>query len=119
MVALQQAEVLLGRMDTDFNTGSSMTESLFFVMQLAVFTLKMSLEESINAVTANASYALTRDEEVRSLEIEKKMDLVLCCVLHYLTLVYNFGTNPINHVIKTGKVVLRDGILTVNEQEEV
>jgi imidazolonepropionase len=104
---------------TDFNPGSSMTESLFFVMQLAVFTLKMSVEESINAVTANASYALTRDEEVGSLELGKKMDLLLCRVPHYLTLVYHFGINPIKHVIKNGKVVVRDGILTENEQREV
>jgi imidazolonepropionase len=103
---------------TDFNPGSSMTESLFFVMQLAVFTLEMSVEESINAVTANASYALTREEEVGRLEVGKKMDLVLCRVPHYLTLVYHFGINPISHVIKNGKVVLRDGILTKNKQGE-
>ncbi len=97
---------------TDFNPGSSMTESLFFVMQLAVFTLKMSVEESINAVTANASFALTRDKEVGSLEVGKKMNLVLCRAPHYLTLFYHFGINPIKHVIKNGKIVLRDGILT-------
>lgn len=103
---------------TDFNPGSSMTESLFFIMQLAVFTLKMSVEESINAVTANASYAMTRNEEVGSLEVGKKMDLVLFRAPHYLTLVYHFGINPIKHVIKNGKVVLRDGILNLNEHRE-
>lgn len=103
---------------TDFNPGSSLTKSLFFVMQLAVFTLKMSVEESINAVTANASYAMTRDEEVGSLEVGKKMDLVLYQAPHYLTLVYHFGINPIKHVIKNGKVVLRDGILMVKEHRE-
>ena len=30
---------------TDFNPGSSMTESMFFVFQLAVFTLKMGIEK--------------------------------------------------------------------------
>jgi imidazolonepropionase len=104
---------------TDFNPGSSMTESLFFVMQLAVFTLKMSVEESINAVTANASYALTRDTEVGSLEIGKKMDIVLCRVPHYLTLVYHFGINPIKHVIKNGKVVLRNGQRVIDSNREV
>lgn len=104
---------------TDFNPGSSMTESLFFVMQLAVFTLKMSVEESINAVTANASYALTRDKEAGSLEVGKKMDLVLCRVPQYLTLVYHFGINPIKHVIKNGKVVLKNGRLTVDRHREV
>ncbi len=104
---------------TDFNPGSSMTESLFFIMQLAVFTLKMCVEESINAVTANASYALTRDHEMGSLEIGKKMDLVLCRVPHYLTLVYHFGINPIEHVIKNGRVVVRDGRLEVEKNGEV
>ncbi len=104
---------------TDFNPGSSMTESLFFVMQLAVFTLQMSVEESINAVTANASYALTRDEEVGSLEVGKKMDLILCRVPHYLTLVYHFGINPIEHVIKNGKVVVRDRQLMIKKNQEV
>jgi imidazolonepropionase len=104
---------------TDFNPGSSMTESLFFVMQLAVFTLKMGVEESINAVTANASYALARDKELGSLEVGKKMDLILCQVAQYLTLVYHFGINPIKHVIKNGKVVVRDGRLKVDRYREV
>jgi imidazolonepropionase len=103
---------------TDFNPGSSMTESLFFVMQLAVFTLKMTVEESINAGTANASYALTRDHEVGSLEVGKKMDLILCHVPNYLTLFYHFGTNPIKHVINNGKIVLRDGRLEVKRKWE-
>ncbi len=103
---------------TDFNPGSSMTESLFFIMQLAVFTLKMSIEEAINAITANASYALTREREIGSLEIGKKMDLVLCSCPNYLHLVYHFGINPIKHVIKDGQVVLKDGILKYNGQRE-
>jgi imidazolonepropionase len=49
---------------TDYRLGSSMTESLFFVMQLAAFTCSINVKESINAVAANASYALTRDKEV-------------------------------------------------------
>ncbi|MCK4931748.1 MAG: imidazolonepropionase [Candidatus Aminicenantes bacterium] len=103
---------------TDFNPGSSMTESLFFVMQLAVFTLKMGVEEAVNAVTANASYALTRDQEIGSLEVGKKMDLVLCRAPHYLTLVYHFGINPIKHVIKNGNVVLKDGIVMSEKNGE-
>jgi imidazolonepropionase len=95
-----------------------MTESLFFVKQLAVFTLKMSVEDSINAVTANASYALVRNKEVGSLEVGKKMDIIQSRTPHYLTLVGNFGINPNKDVIKNGSVVLREGIITLNEQGE-
>jgi len=94
---------------TDFNPGSSMTESMLFVLQLAVFTMKMSIEEAINAATANAAFSLGRDKEVGSLELGKKMDLLLCEAPNYLTLVYHLGINPIKHVIKNGKIVINEG----------
>ena len=94
---------------TDFNPGSSMTESMLFILQLAVFTLNMGIEEAINAVTANASYALDRQEQAGSLEIGKKMDLVLWDVPTYPYLVYHLGVNPVKHVIKNGKIVVKDG----------
>lgn len=94
---------------TDFNPGSSMTESMLFVLQLAVFTMKMSIEEAINAATANAAYALSRHEDVGSLELNKKMDLVLCDAPNYPSIVYHLGINPIQHVIKNGKLAVKDG----------
>ena len=100
---------------TDFNPGSSMTESMLFVLQLAVFSLKMSIEEAINAATANAAYALAKHEEVGSLEVEKKMDVVLWDVPNYPTLVYHLGINPLKHVIKNGKIVAKDGTIVVQE----
>jgi len=95
---------------SDFNPGSSMVSSMLFVLQLGVYLLKMSVEEAINAVTANGAYALRRHQEVGSLEVGKKMDLLLCEVPDYASLVYQLGINPIRHVIKNGKVVVRDGL---------
>ena len=94
---------------SDFNPGSSMVGSMLFVLQLGVYLLKMSIEEAINAVTANAAYALRRHESVGSLEVGKKMDMLLCDVPDYAFLVYELGFNPIRHVIKNGRVVVRDG----------
>ncbi len=94
---------------TDFNPGSSMTESMLFVLQLAVFTMKMSIEEAVNAATANAAYALARHEDVGSLEVGKKMDIVLWDVPNYPTLIYHLGINPLKHVIKNGKIIVKDG----------
>lgn len=102
---------------TDFNPGTSMTESMLFVLQLAVLTLKMSIEEAINAATANAVYALAKHEEVGSLEVGKKMDVVLWDVPNYPTLVYHLGINPLKHVIKNGKIVARDGNIVVQERK--
>jgi len=99
---------------TDFNPGSSMTESLFFILQLAVYTLGMGVEEAIQATTANAAFSLDRNQDVGSLEEGKKMDLVLCDAPKYPYLVYHFGINPVRHVIKNGKLVVKDNQLVTN-----
>lgn len=87
-----------------------MVGSMLFVLQLGVYLLKMSVEEAINAVTVNAAYALGRQKTVGSLEVGKKMDMLLCDVPDYASLVYELGFNPIRHVIKNGKVVVLDGL---------
>jgi imidazolonepropionase len=102
---------------TDFNPGSSMTESMLFILQLAVFTLKMGIEEAINAATANASYALGKQKQVGSLETGKKMDLVLWDVPNYPYLVYHLGVNPLKHVIKNGRMVVEDGRIRTHGKE--
>ncbi len=77
----------------------------------------MSIEEAINAATANAAYALAKHEEVGSLEIGKKMDVVLWDVPNYPTLVYHLGINPLKLVIKNGRIVARDGNLVIQERK--
>ena len=94
---------------SDFNPGSAMTESMLFIIQLAVLTMRMSIEEAINAATTNASYALGKDKDVGSLEEGKKMDLILLEAPNYSFLVYHLGINPIKYVIKNGKVVVKEG----------
>ena len=93
---------------SDFNPGSSMTESMLFVLQLGVFTMKLGVEEAINACTANGAYALDRQDRVGSLEVGKRMDLLLCDIPNYLFLAYHLGINPVRHVVKNGRVVVRD-----------
>jgi len=94
---------------SDYNPGSSLCESMLFVLQLGVFTHGLGIEEAINACTANAACALDRQETVGSLEVGKKMDLLLCDIPNYLFLAYRLGSNPIRHVIKNGKLVVKDG----------
>ncbi len=94
---------------TDFNPGSSMLCSMLFVLQLGVFTLGMGIEEAINACTVNGAYATGRHHSVGSLEPGKKMDLLLCDVEDYVSLVYELGFNPIRLVLKSGKIVVSNG----------
>ena len=94
---------------SDFNPGSSHLSSMLFVLQLGVFTLGLGVEEAVNACTANAAYAIDRHREAGTLEPGKKMDLLLLDISSYVSLVYRLGRNPVRHVLKGGKVVVKDG----------
>ncbi len=94
---------------TDFNPGSSHLLSMLFVLQLGVFTLRLTVEEAINACTINAAYAIDRQNRGGSLEPGKDFDLILCDLPSYLSLAYELGRNPVKMVIKAGRVVVEDG----------
>lgn len=90
---------------TDFNPGSSMTENIQLVMSLAVHKLKMNLEETINAVTINGAAALGISDRAGSIEPGKQGDLLIFDVRDYREILYHFGVNQIEKVIKRGKVI--------------
>ncbi|MCR4410020.1 MAG: imidazolonepropionase [Candidatus Saccharicenans sp.] len=94
---------------SDFNPGSSHLLSMLFVLQLGVFTLRLTVEEAINACTINAAYAIDRQGRCGSLEPGKDFDLILCDLPSYLSLAYELGRNPVKAVIKAGRVVVEDG----------
>jgi imidazolonepropionase len=94
---------------SDFNPGSSMLNSMLLVLQLGVYTLRMTIEEAINACTINAAYAIGRHDRIGSLEAGKRMDVLICDVPNYASLIYQVGANPIRHIIKNGKFVVRAG----------
>jgi imidazolonepropionase len=102
------AAVALG---SDFNPGTSMTENMLFILQLGVFLLQLTIEEAIVATTANGACALRLQDEVGSLELGKKMDVVLCDIPNYYFLAYHPGVNPVRQVMKNGCLVVRDGRL--------
>lgn len=93
-------------LSTDCNPGSSMTESMPFVMQLATLHMKMTVEESITAATLNSAHALGLAGEVGSIEVGKRADLVLIDAPNYLHLVYHFGVNLVTAVFRDGKPIL-------------
>jgi len=94
---------------SDYNPGSSHLISMLLVLQLGVFTLRMTVEEAINACTINAAFALDRHYRCGSLEIGKDFDLILCDLPSYLSLAYELGRNPVKFVIKSGRLVVEDG----------
>ena len=64
---------------------------------------------SIIFITANAACAVGRQAEIGSLEPGKKMDVILYEVPSRAYLAYELGPNPIRHVVRNGRLVVRDG----------
>lgn len=96
---------------TDRNPGSSPTESMPFVMNLACLTMNMTPKEVITAATFNAACAIGKEEEVGSLEVGKKADVVLWNAPNYTYLQYHVGVNMVDTVVKNGDIVVRNGVL--------
>lgn len=89
-------------LSTDCNPGSSMTESMQMVMQLATLRMKMTVEESLTAATLNGAHSLRLSHETGSLEAGKRADFVLLDAPSYLHLVYHFGVNLVTGVWRDG-----------------
>jgi imidazolonepropionase len=92
---------------TDCNPGSSHTESMPMVLVLAVFELRLSIEEALAAATLNAACSLGLGEEIGSIEEGKRADLVLLDAPNVLHLAYHYGVNPVAAVVKGGRVAHR------------
>jgi imidazolonepropionase len=90
-------------LSTDCNPGSSMTESMQIVMQLATLRMKMTVEESLTAATLNGAHSLRMAEEIGSIEAGKRADFVLLDAPSYLHLVYHFGVNLVSQVWRDGR----------------
>jgi imidazolonepropionase len=97
---------------TDCNPGSSPTESTPMILALATLGMGLGVAEAITASTLNAAAALGRADEIGSIEEDKRADLVVLDAPTYHHLVYHYGVNPVRHVVKGGRVVVKDGVLT-------
>jgi len=92
-------------LSTDCNPGTSMTESMQVVMQLATLQMKMTVEESLTAATLNGAHSLRLAHEIGSIEAGKRADFALLDAPSYLHLVYHFGVNLVRETWRDGQRV--------------
>ncbi|QOR68922.1 imidazolonepropionase [Cytobacillus suaedae] len=98
-------------LSTDSNPGSSPTISLPFIMNLGCLNMGMTPSEVLVATTINAAHAIKRGHEVGSIEQGKKADITIFNVPNYYQLIYHYGMNHTDTVVKTGKLVVQNGRL--------
>ncbi len=68
------------------------------------------MQRRSTAATLNAAAAIGRADELGSLEVGKRADVIILDAPTYQHVVYNFGVNPVHHVVKNGKIVVRNGM---------
>jgi len=91
---------------SDYNPGSAPSGNMNFIVSTACIHMKMTPEEAINAATINGAYAMELEEEVGSISVGKKANLILTKALSSLTVLpYAFGSSNIEQVYINGKPI--------------
>ena len=90
---------------TNYNPGTCTIKSLPIIMTLACIYMGMSAEEVIVATTINAACALDLQNDVGSIEVGKKSDMVIWDVNNYKQIPYFLGLNLVEKGIKNGTIV--------------
>ena len=90
---------------TDFNPGSSHIQSMPFIISLACLYLGLTVEEAFAAATYNAAQTLGLHNEIGSVELGKKADLIIWDLDSLIDIPYYISNHPIQKVLKNGEVV--------------
>ncbi len=91
---------------SDYNPGSSPSGNMNFVVALSCIQMKMLPQESINAATINGAYAMELQNEVGSITVGKKANLIFTKPIPSLAyLPYSFGNNLIDNVMINGEFI--------------
>ncbi|KAA3650989.1 MAG: imidazolonepropionase [Bacteroidetes bacterium] len=89
---------------SDYNPGSTPSGRMSFVLSLACIKLKMTPEEAINAATINGAFALEMQDEMGSITVGKKANLIISKEIDsYGFIPYSFGSDQIEEIIINGK----------------
>ena len=90
---------------TDCNPGSSFTESMQFIIGLAVLNMEMSPAEALCGATLNGAYAIGMAVKVGSLDVGKQADFLLLNGETPAILAYHAGVSSVDAVYKRGVLV--------------
>jgi imidazolonepropionase len=87
---------------SDFNPGSSTSESMPMMIAIACSHLRLSPAEAIAATTYNAAFVVGREKNAGSIEADKRADFLLLNCEDYREIPNHFGVNPVSEVYIEG-----------------
>lgn len=94
-------------LSTDYNPGSCPTENIQLIMSFASLIMKLTPEEVMTAVTINGAASLGIEDSHGSIQEGKFADIAIFDTPNIEYLIYHFGINHTDTVIKNGKLVYR------------
>ncbi len=90
---------------SDYNPGSSPSGNMNTVVSMSCIQMKMLPEEAINAATINGAHAMEIANELGSIAVGKRANLIVTKKIPSLAyLPYSFGTNLIDKVFINGEI---------------
>jgi imidazolonepropionase len=91
---------------TDYNPGSSPSGNMNFVAALSCIQMKMLPEEVINAGTINGAFAMELQDQLGSISIGKRANLIFTKQMPSLAYMpYSFGSNLVDRVMINGTFI--------------
>ena len=93
---------------TDLNPGSCFSGSIPLTIALACIYMKMTIEETITALTLNGAAAIGLADKVGSIEEGKAADFVMLATDNINILPYYVGMNCVRTVISGGHTVVEN-----------
>lgn len=91
---------------SDYNPGTCPCENLQTIMTFACFGMHMTPAEILPAMTINAAHAIDRSGSIGSLEQGKQADIIILNAPNWDYVIYHYGINHVDKVIKNGRVVV-------------
>lgn len=95
---------------TDCNPGSSMTDSMPWVIALACLKMGMTPAAAVTAATYNAAAAVGLEKEIGSLTAGYRADLQILRAPSYARLPYHVGSSDLRDLVVGGRVRIRNQI---------